>query len=183
MSEQKKFPHLMVDIESLGTTADSVVLSIGLVPFEMDGTTGRGVEFFPRIQPQFYKRRVMWSSVQWWLKQEQMVRFQQSDAERYKDLKDCMKDLSCFCEENLSKNFKIWGNGFDVAMINQIYAEYEMETPYSYKNIFDTRTLVWLSKISTNKYSDENDLKHSTISDCNFQIRFVVDGYKILRDY
>jgi len=179
----EKWKHLMVDIESFGTTADSVVLSIGAVPFNLDGNIGKDFEVYPKVQNQFSNRSTHWTSIQWWFKQEQSVRFQQADANRCDDLNSCLNQFSSFCLENLSENFKIWGNGFDIALLNHSYEQYGMKTPWSYKNILDVRTLVWLSKISVKKYEIDKTKAHDALNDCKYQISFLIDGYKILKDY
>jgi len=181
MEEFKKYSHLMIDLETLGKTCDSVILSIGAVCFSMDGTVGDELELFPNVDDQIKIRKIEWSSIQWWFKQEADARLAIADAVRVSDLKNCLQTLDIFCEEHLTENFKVWGNGFDIPLLNHAYAQFSLNTPWSYKNILDCRTMTWLSKISTRNYSDNNDIKHSAISDAKFQIRFIVDAYKVIK--
>lgn len=90
-----------------------------------------------------------------------------------------------WCIENLDEKFRVWSNGasFDLAMLNLAYDRHDVPTPWKYNRQMDCRTIAWLSKISTKNYSEKTDVKHSAVSDAKFQIRFVVDGYKILKDY
>lgn len=181
MNDEIKKKHLMVDLETLGTNTNSVVLSIGAVCFNIeDGTLGNELEMFPIVENQ-KNRQKDWSAIKFWFNQLDLVRKQQSDAIRLHNLPDCLLIFDKFCKENLTESFKVWGNGFDIPLLNQAYNDYNMTTPWSYKHIFDTRTLVWLSKISTKKYSDDNDQEHNSISDCKYQIRFVVDAFRIIK--
>lgn len=180
----KKYSHLMIDLETLGTHCDSVVLSIGAVCFDItNGETGEKIELFPTVDDQFEKRKVQWSSIQWWMKQENVARNSIADAHRSYNLKTCLESLNTFCKINLEDNFKIWGNGFDVSLLNHAYNQICLSTPYSYKKVMDCRTLTWISKISTNKHSDFGDIKHNAISDCLFQIRFIVDAHNVIQSY
>lgn len=179
----KKMKHLMVDLETLGKTSDSIILSIGAVSFEMDGSTGPEIELFPLVDQQITNRKIEWSTIQWWMKQEEKARLSIADAVREGSLLNCLLTLDIFCKEHLDEKFKVWANGaaFDIAMLNHAFDQYKMLTPWSYRNVFDCRTMVYMSKISTKKY-EGTGVKHSAIDDCKWQISWLVDAYKILRE-
>lgn len=178
----KKIKHLMIDLETLGKTPDSVILSIGAVAFEMDGSTGPEIELFPLVDQQLTNRKIEWDTIVWWMKQEEKARTSITDAVREDSLHNCLLTLDTFCKEHLDEKFKVWANGaaFDIAMLNHSFDQYKMPTPWSYKNQMDTRTMVYMSKISTRKY-DSVGVKHSAIADCKWQISWLIDAYNILR--
>ena len=177
-----KKDNIMIDLETFGVCADAVVLTIGAVAFSLDGCLGNEIEIYPTVQDQIPQRKVEWGAISFWFNQGDTVRYQQSQAKRDKSLKESLISLTEFCEQNLSKNFKVWGNGFDIPLLNQAYSSFGMETPWSYKKIMDLRTIVWLSKISVQKhFNNRVDLvKHNVISDCKIQIEFLVDGYNVI---
>jgi len=179
-----KKKHLMLDLEALGKTCDSVILSIGAVAFDMDGTVGPEFEKFPKVDEQFVNRKIEWSTIQWWMSQEQTARMTITEAPRSQSLVNCLIDLKQFCEDNLDEKFKVWSNGasFDIAMLNHAYSQCGMETPWTYRNQLDCRTMVYLSKISTKKF-ESSGTKHNAIDDCKWQIAWTVDAFKILRGY
>lgn len=178
----KKYEHLMIDLETLGTLSDSVILSIGAIPFDIQtGEMGKEIDFFPNVEHQLDHRKVTWGSIKFWLSQNSDAIKAITEVQRSILLGTCLYLFAEFCKDHLTENFKIWGNGFDVSLLNHAYAQYNIETPWSYKNIFDCRTIVWLSKISTSKYIENTDLKHDAISDCKYQIRFVSDAFKVLK--
>ena len=182
-NNNKKFDNIMIDLETIGVCADALVLTIGAVPFSFDGEMGKEFEIYPTVQDQIGQRKVEWGALQFWFNQEDVVRHQQSDAIRTNNLETSLNQLTEFCQSNLDSNFKVWGNGFDIPLLNQAYSSYGMETPWSYKKIMDCRTITWLSKISTRVHIDESDLKHNAVSDCKYQIRFIVDAFHVLKGY
>lgn len=178
-----KFDNLMIDLETFGVCADAVVIEIGAVPFNFEGETGKELQIYPEVQEQINTRKVEWSTIKFWMSQEFEARNKQIQAHREFDLKNSLYKLSEFCKDNLVDNFKVWGNGFDIPLLNQAYSSFGLKTPWSYKRIMDCRTISWLSKVSVKKFEDGLDVKHSAVSDCKFQIRFVVDSYRILKFY
>lgn len=181
----RKFKHLMIDLETLGKTADATILSIGAVAFEMDGTIGPELELFPTVEDQIGIRKIEWSTIQWWLKQEADARLTIADAKRDGcSLETCLQNLTTFCNTNMEDNFKVWSNGasFDIAMMNHAYNQFKMPTPWSYRNQMDTRTMAYMSRISTKKY-EGTGIKHSAVDDCKWQISWLIDAFKILRSY
>lgn len=180
----KKYKHLMIDLETLGKTSDAVILSIGAVAFDMDGTIGPDFEMFPKVDEQFANRKIEWSNIQWWMGQEQMARSAIADAYRSLSLEGCLVGLFDFCKDNLDEHFKVWSNGasFDIAMMNHAYAQCGMETPWTYRNQLDCRTMVYLSKISTKKF-ESSGIKHNALDDCKWQISWTTEAFKILRGY
>ena len=181
----KKPKHLMLDLETLGKTCNSVILSIGAVGFSMDGIVGPEFERFPTVEDQFTTRKIEWSTIQWWMSQEQTARMSIVDANRFITLKECLEELNIFCKNYLDEHFRVWSNGasFDIAFLNHAYDQYGLETPWSYRNQMDCRTIVYLSKISTKKYDGLGGVKHNAIDDCKWQISWTVDAFKILRGY
>lgn len=178
---EKKFDHLMVDLETLGVNANSIVLTIAAVPFDIKtGETGKPFEVFPIVETQ--NRKYNWSTIKWWFSQDEVVRTQQAEAKRDFDLDICLDQLSVFCKDNLEKNFRVWGNGFDIPLLNQAYDDYGLKTPWSYKNIFDMRTIVWLSKVSVKKHECPGT-QHDAVDDCIWQINVLKDAYNILKNY
>lgn len=178
-----KFDNLMIDLETLGVCADSVVIEIGAVPFSFNGEIGSEFQIYPKVQEQISNRKVEWSSIKFWMSQNFDVRNNQIHAHRDFDLFESLNILTRFCAGNMNPNFNVWGNGFDIPLLNQAYSSFGLKTPWSYKKIMDCRTISWLSKISVKKFENESDVKHSAVSDCKFQIRFVVDSYRILKFY
>lgn len=177
----------MIDLETLGKQADSVILSIGAVPFGMDGTficSDASFEEFPKIQTQMENRVTEWSTIKWWMDQDRDAIDIQLRNPRCKHLLECLTNLSEYCKKHLNPDFKVWANGthFDISMLNHAYNQFGKETPWSYRNVRDVRTLVDLAGISVKGYESVG-VKHSAVNDCRWQIRFTTDAYNIIKGY
>lgn len=172
----------MLDLETLGKTSDAVILSIGAVPFDMDGNMGEPFEAFPTVEDQFKYRKIEWSTIQWWLEQEEGARKSIAEHGRSLSLSTYLSMFKEWCEENLDEKFRVWANGasFDTAMLNHAFDQCGLSTPWSYRNQMDCRTMVYMSKISTRRY-DPVGIKHDAVTDCKWQITWTVDAYHILR--
>src|SRR5574343_1475003 len=65
--------HIMVDLETLGTTASSVILSVGAVKFDLASDQIDDNGFYASISSESnldYGRRIQEDTLLWWLKQE-----------------------------------------------------------------------------------------------------------------
>lgn len=182
MEEQKKWQHLMIDLETLGKTSDAVILSIGAVPFSMDGTIGEPFEAYPTVQDQFSNRKIEWSTIQWWMQQEEIARNSITSPFRNVSLQNELIGFNNWCVWNLHEKFRIWSNGasFDIATMRHAFTQYNIEVPWSYKKEMDCRTMVYMSNISTHKYESDG-IKHNAVDDCKWQIHWTVDAFHILR--
>ena len=110
--------HLMIDLETLATTPDAAILTIGACKFD-PRSNDVDETFYKRIQldtQENYNRTINEDTLAWWSKQDKKI---QEDAfgegnDRI-DLKDAMKKLYTFGLG--TKN--VWSHGsiFDVIII------------------------------------------------------------------
>ena len=64
--------NIMVDLETLGTSADSVILSIGAVKFDLETGEIDNRGFYASVSVESnlsFRRRVSEETLLWWLKQ------------------------------------------------------------------------------------------------------------------
>ena len=176
--------NFMLDLETLGLKSDSVILTIGIVQFDLKtGKTGAEVEIALDWQDQVNNRaKIDANTVKWWMEQEDaaiktlvkkhMVTVKRS-AEIIKEFfdKNC-KDL---------RETKLWGNGvsFDNVMLRNLYARHDCNFPLPYWCDNDVRTLVTLCDINPSDYPFTG-IKHNAIDDCKHQIKYCCDGYEKL---
>ena len=65
--------HIMIDVESLGTRADAVILSLGAVKFDLTSGKIDDQGFYASISidsNQELGRRIQEDTLLWWLKQD-----------------------------------------------------------------------------------------------------------------
>jgi len=138
--------HVMVDIETMGTTPGSIILSIGAVRFDPYGTTIDRpfyVNILGRTQGVFGFETSQ-ETVEWWLKPENA----EARARLEKDpspinIDAALKKFAEYFKES-GASF-VWGHGcsFDVVLIEQAFRMVlsEHDIPWNFRAHRDTRTL------------------------------------------
>lgn len=143
----KKYTDVMVDLETMGTSVNAAILSIGAVAFSFEDKTENLVEDKNR---HFYQRISLRSAmthggvldadtVLWWLKQSDQARNQlTSETLPQVTMPVALMDFILWIDEVSvgSKNVRIWGNGasFDNAILSDAYRRMEFDQPWSYWN-------------------------------------------------
>lgn len=122
----------MVDLESLGTTADAVILSIGAVKFDL--ATGQIDDngFYSSISVESnlaWKRRISEDTLLWWFKQEAAAR--QVFFEPKESLEAGLVQLSDWIGTG---TYEVWSNGadFDLPMLAHAYTDLGIEIPWKF---------------------------------------------------
>jgi exodeoxyribonuclease VIII len=146
--------HFMVDLETLDTGSDALVLSVGIVAF--DPNTGEtGAEFYIELnsencmgEQEFCDRTISTATKKWWSEQSPEARmlFHEGFGNRVNYLHDGLRDISNFVWGVSGKdtdNVKMWGNGaaFDNVILRNLYAAADMNPPWKFYNDRCFRTL------------------------------------------
>ena len=133
----------MIDLETMSSSPNAAIVSIGAVEF--DPNTGKLYrEFYQVVDLQSSidaGLEVSGSTVMWWLKQSKEARDAlQKDAFRLKDA------LASFTDW-IDANSFVWAHGsnFDTPIMVSAYAKFGLEVPWKYKNVLDTRTVLWMT--------------------------------------
>lgn len=168
--------HIMIDIETLSTAKNAVVLSIGAVHF--DPKTGV-------ILDEFYKelrlsdqanRKADLNTVQWWIKQvanhpERASIFEQDDIGKRCPVRNALILLRDF----LGGDKKcVWAcdPDFDLDILATLYADYDLNVPWKYYEPKSVRTVrllaeeLGLPKLDVTK-------THNALEDCIRQAKEV----------
>lgn len=139
---------VMFDIETLSTTPDAVVLSVGAVKFQPLGnetTISDKQHWRLEIDCQMEKgREVSESTMEWWSKQDIEVR-----AEVFAPDNRVQVD-KFFAEFNryMTGADKIWCQGpqFDAVIIENLYRQFNHHWNWQFWQVMDSRTLFQLMK-------------------------------------
>jgi hypothetical protein len=130
----KKLGHVMVDLETLGTAADSVILSIGAVRFDLETEQIDDAGFYRSISIDSnldYKRRVQEDTLIWWMGQS-------SDAKKvFSEPKETLMTALCEFSDWLGDDSAImWSNGadFDLPMLTHAYRQLVVDVPWKFWN-------------------------------------------------
>ena len=173
--------ELMIDIETLGTSKNSVILSIGAVQF-----TDAGVEksFYVRVDPESctdWGLQIDARTVMWW--------FGQSEEARNEVASNNGKALDVALDELIAA-FKwkditsVWANGidFDYGILEEALKVTGRVTPWPYWAKMDYRTVKNMMPRELYKQcSVENPVKHNALADATTQAATLVNMRKIIK--
>jgi hypothetical protein len=191
-----QFKDWSLDIETLGTVNNSVVLSCGLVGFNMKGKdtpeslldkSNLGHSVFKCLfnveSQQRRGRRIDASTVLWWQTQSKEAQLavqgaymsqptmQHADDQVIGGLKQIREII-----EKSGFDCRIWGNGnmFDNTIMRSLFASYGEKYPTSFRHDLDMRTMAYLYQQKTGKndlpwYESKALVAHNALHDAAAQ--------------
>ena len=160
---------MMIDLETLGRKAGCVVLSIGAVLFDPRGN-GYGEKFYyniDRLSCQKYGLIEEPGTVSWWSKQS--LQAKHALTVNPAPLENVVYNLNEFFHRN--NVVKIWcqGAAFDVPIISALYDKLQIQTPWEFWNVRDTRTLYDACNFDPYTVKRQGTY-HNAVDDCIHQI-------------
>lgn len=176
-----QFSDLMIDLETLGTAPGSVITQIGLCAFNPRGSSSAAVREIQHelihVNPQScldLGMTVSWSTIQWWLQQDEAARMTMARPAVFCGLPDALEQLDQFIIRSMAMGFFVWGNGsgFDVTLIEVAYRACNRAVPWSYRNVRDQRTLVKLAPCAALQFP-KPDVAHDARADAIAQAEAV----------
>ena len=153
MSENQT--HLIIDIETLSTKPNAVVLSLGCVPFQFENKK----PFEKYLEDGFYVkldvkaqieagRKMQKETVDWWLSQSAEARLVTKPSEEDVDPRDALEQFSRYVDslrkfEGFSDDSFVWsrGSNFDFPIIESLHDTFGLKPPYSTWSIRDLKTM------------------------------------------
>ena len=149
--------NVVIDLETLGLSPSSVILSIGAV--KENGDT-----FYTELDwrdQQECGRAVDVSTCLWWGGQDKKLCPLDGTQTLYYALEGLQDFLECEKKEDLY----IWARGtdFDIALLNHAFRQEMLEIPWIYKNVRDIRTALAIKECMREDYNPI--LKHHALSD------------------
>lgn len=161
--------NVMLDLETLGTSPGSAILSIGAVKFGNGGIQDR---FYARIDLANNMRlslRIDASTIMWWLKQSDEARLEITEPGGL-----LVVVLLEFDKWLGTKECKIWGNGaaFDNALLAEAYRVTELELPWQFRNDRCYRTLK--NFFPQVPLPPGTGTKHNALDDAEFQAKHLM---------
>ena len=171
-----KIMHCMIDMETLDTSPDTVILTIGAVIFD---PKGQGVverlELRPTIDEQTddYGRTISDDTLNWWSNQSpEAIEEAMGDRDRI-PFKECMEKLAKFCWNRSA----VWSHGaiFDIMIAESSFRQLDINTPWRFWNVRDTRTLYDMTGVSLK--DDGHVTTHRAVEDAEHQAIIVQRAY------
>lgn len=173
--------HIMIDLETLGTTADSAIISIGAVEFNPNiGEIDNINAFYTRVDwgSAMIRRTVNADTLQWWMKQSDDAR--KEVIKKGVTMNTALEQLT----EWLPHDAIVWGNGaaFDISMLEHAYQQRKMELPWKFWNVRDCRTIEALARgIVDKKEIARSGTHHSALDDAIYQATYISKMWMALR--
>lgn len=177
---------LMIDIETLGNTSNSCILSIAAVPFNIETGESDLITFERNIDLQScldLGMTVTGSTFYWWLEQgsDAKNKILKSD---HVSINEALSELSIYINETFKNDkFKIWGNSprFDLGILSDAYNKINVDIPWNFRNERCVRTLsAFDPKVKNNIIKEWKGVKHDPIDDCILQIKYCSKIYNKL---
>jgi len=171
---------MMIDIETLGSGPNSVIVSIGAVMFDIksSGILSYRPSYSSCIidpkEQQSLGMTIDASTVLWWLDQSK-----EAQNATFKGVispfKETLETLSNFIHTHQPNT--IWANSpsFDLVILRNAYAKAGMLVPWNYSIERDVRTLVSITKTDKVPFTG---IQHSALDDCLNQIERCQMAYK-----
>jgi len=167
-----KANHCMIDLETLGTDVDSVVLSIGGAAFD-PFSNGAVSTFYSVISIGDSISRGLTTSqdtIDWWSRQEPEAQAVLKEAkESTNTLQEVLTDFSVWFTDNNLKY--LWGNGaaFDNVVMDCCYKNVKMVPPWKYYDDMCYRTVKTLNPQILE--SERNGTYHNALDDALHQVQ------------
>ena len=167
----------MLDLETLGTRPDCVIMTLGAVkfdPFNPDREPGPGIYLRMDLEEQLaLGRTVDDSTIEWWAQQDSRVRTEAWDGTDRSSIHELKRELNRF----LVGVDDIWSQGpvFDIAILEDLYRSQNWGFPWSFWQIRDSRTLF---KVHGDPRQKGRDQAHNALLDCVYQAQAVQQIFK-----
>lgn len=169
---------LMIDIETLSSSNDAVMIQLAGVYF--DRNTGQyGSEFCMNIDENSCLAKgfsISDSTLEWWGKQNpEILKAIRTNCCHVETVMDAFYNFY----KAGGNSVQVWSHATFDFVIVQNYLEKLKKGFMRHKEARDIRTLVALSGIDLKKY-DWNKKTHNALDDCKFQITYCVDAMRML---
>lgn len=167
---------MMIDLETMGTQHNTVVLSIGAVFFDLEKGI-LGPEFYAILDRDNQLEKgctFTKETMQWWSKQapEAKAIFQKEGA-------DPVTVLSTFTKfYKQHPKTAVWGNGssFDISIMQELYQTYGSTAPWDFWNVMDLRT--FRRFVGKNALVEKLGTNHNALDDAKSQAKYVIEHYQ-----
>lgn len=169
--------HGMIDLETLSTRPDAVILSVGAIKFDPYSSAEPHDPLLFKVDVDSQTemgRHVMEDTLKWWATQPEHIR---EDALGETDRMDLDYTIKAINKWAVGVDV-FWCQGplFDYAILQNLYAQLDRPVPWQYWAIRDSRTLFGLYRETDVAKVDA----HNALADCDYQAKKVQRYYKQL---
>lgn len=165
--------HISIDIETLATTPDAVVLSIGAVVFDANGLYETFYSVLDTHHDQQGRRRGP-ETIEWWGQQSEEAREVLTQKDREPVLY-ALGRLHEYIHNNDHEGIWALGTHFDIAAIEHLCASYNVPAPWHYQAPRDMRTVraQFLKQFPSGQLPVRTGTHHNALDDAVNQARAI----------
>lgn len=172
--------NVMIDTETLGVFADSVIMSIGAVKFNLETGTIEDDPFYVSISIDsntVQGRRIQEDTLIWWLGQS--AEAQAVFHEPKVILPDALEQLSDWVGPD---EYEVWSNGadFDIPLLAHAFHTNDMHAPWKFYNTRCFRTRKNAPGVP--KATTKPKVAHNALSDAIAQAEHLIAIHKYLTE-
>lgn len=191
----EKYGNVMIDIETLSTHTNAVVIEVAAVEFNK--VTGEiGEVFHQRVKNDYWfllrNRHIDPSILKWWMQQSEEARKNLiEEKETDNDIITILEllnafiircDNPCYEKDVDERTVTVWGNGstFDISILQNLYEDVNiLPIPWKFWAVNDVRTIVSLNpKVKENCKFEGT--KHCAVDDCKHQIKYLSETLRTI---
>ena len=173
--------HVMIDIETIGLTPETVVLTVGMVKFDPNSLDepfdGVHIKLSP-IEQSNDGRAINRDTLEWWSEQDPKVQEQAFGLENQLPVREGLAQIIEYFKVLDSKDHnqghvyisQVWGQGygFDMTILKNLFHQYDMIEPWKFYQERDSRTLFSLLDKDPRPEAGKDNL-HNALSDAYYQ--------------
>lgn len=180
MKNKSVFNQVMLDLETMGTDENFVILSVGMVKFNIDtGEIGNKLHLKISINDSLKKGfKIDGNTLIWWLNNDKKAKEMINKGEKFS-----INNTLDYISEFLNKDLEIWAKSpsFDCNLLKSYYQKLNRNIPWNFRNQQDVRTLINLNKKLYEEITKDVKITHDAIDDCINQINYYHQIYKSLK--
>lgn len=169
----------MIDIETLGTECDALVLSVGMVHFTPDGVVPNS-EYYAllRIEDQTKTRSLTASTIRWWMMQSEEARKAVFDESNTTSIH--VSTLWSNLNANLATTKNVWARGphFDLTILESLFIQNGLSAPWRYYAPRDSRTI--LDFLPADHMPERHGTAHNALDDAYYEAQCVAKAQFLL---
>ena len=168
--------HAMIDLETLHTTPQATVLTVGGVKFNPFTDEEPHSEFYYKLDLDMQDRAVSDDTVAWWGRQDAAAQEEAFGEEGRVDPEMFLSTLPKW----MNGVDILWGHGygFDITILEDMCRQYNKSIPWNFWQVRDSRTMFGFLKSDPRKGMQSN--LHNALADAYYQAKGVQIAYKEL---
>lgn len=172
----------MIDIETLGTAPDALILTVAAQAFDPLGVGIYDQSYYARVDfDSQIDRSIEDGTLKWWASQNSMAREEAFAEQDRVEIDQMLDDLGRL----IWKSSVIWANGptFDMTILEHAYKSHKKALPWQYYKVRDARTVYNLKtdillsestgQMTPRQGQATGPASHHALEDCRRQIELL----------